>query len=63
MIKIITTICLLLGIYLLRVWLTISIIKYLNHICKKCNARVRLGVSSIEIETNAKEENAASDQD
>lgn len=58
------TICLLFGMELVRIWLTMLIIKYLNQSCKNCNARVKLGASSIEIETNnMTEKNAPSDED
>lgn len=55
---------LLFGVYLVRILLTILIIKYLNHNCKDFNVRVKLSASSIEIETNnMTEKNAPSDQD
>lgn len=60
----IIVICLLFGMNLARIWVTILIIKYLNHNCKNCNARVKLGANSIEIETNnMAEKNAPSGLD
>lgn len=52
----------LLGMYFIRVLITMWIIEYLKHNYENCNPRVKFGITSIEVEFNTTEKNAASSQ-
>lgn len=53
----------LLGMYFIRVLITMQVIEYLKHNYEDCNPRVKLGVTSIEVEFNTTEKNAGSGED